>query len=108
MAFSKLLQHEINISRLSDSGGVKKEYLLTLSNVKTFIQPLDEETAALHGLAMGKGWKCFVDPIDIKAGDRIEWTAGGKTFTVKGVSDWGNTTQSKYPHLTVILSEEKE
>ena len=108
MAFSKLMQHEIDISRLSDSGGVKKEYIDFALGVKTFVQPLDDEATAMHGLAMGKGWKCYVDPIGIKAGDRVDWVAGGKVFTVIGVSDWGDTTQSKYPHQKVIMSEEKQ
>jgi len=105
MAFSKLLQHEVNIYRLTSGVGVQKTYQLVAGNVKAFVQPLTAEQNALHGLAMGKGFKCFIDPIGAQAGDKVVFTAANEEYRVQGVEEYA-FTQVKNPHEMLIMVQE--
>lgn len=104
MSISRMLKHTIDISRLTAGVGVQKSYQQVDTAVPANVQPMTEEQTALHGLAMGKGWKCFVDTgVTVEAGDKIEWLT--KNFRVTGVSEWQNA-MSQNAHTMFIMVEE--
>lgn len=104
MALTNMLKHTISISRLTAGAGIQKSYTVLNASVLANVQPLTEEQTALHGLAMGKGWKCFVLPTaSVEAGDKIVWLA--KNFRVTGVSEWQNAV-SQNAHIMFIMVQE--
>lgn len=105
MAFSKLLSQTATISRLQSGVGVQKTYQLVAGGVKCAIQPLTAEQTALHGLAMGKGYKIFTDPIGLQAGDKVIDDATSEEFRITGVETYA-FTNVKIPHEMAVMVKE--
>lgn len=103
MSFSALLKDTITVSRLTAGVGVQKTYVDVATNIKAFVQPLTAEQTALHGLAMGKGYKCFIDPIGAQAGDKVMF--GNQEYRVQGVEDY-SFAPSKNKHELLIMMKE--
>ncbi len=103
MAFSDLLKDTITISRLTAGVGVQKTYQAVATNIKAFVQPLTAEQNSLHGMAMGKGYKCFIDPIGAQAGDKVVF--GSEEFRVQGVEDY-SFAPADNPHELLIMMKE--
>ena len=104
MAFTNLLIHTITTKRLTTSTGIKSNYT-EVGPFKCFIQPLDDQQTALHGLAMGKAFKCFTDPnLDILASDKVT-DQDGVEYTVQGVK---NRSYGTFAHNEIILVNEDD
>lgn len=104
MAFSDLLQDTITVSRLTAGVGVQKTYTAVASNIKAFVQPLTAEQNALHGLAMGKGYKCFIDVIGAQAGDKVIF--GSEEYRVQGVEDYSFAPTDKKHEMLIMIKED--
>lgn len=105
MAFSRLLKQTASISRLQSGVGVQKTYVLVAGNIKCSIQPMTAEQNALHGLAMGKGYKMFYDAVAVQAGDKVIDDATGEEFRVQGVESY-LTMGTGLPHESAVLAKE--
>ncbi len=103
MPFSRLLKDNVTISRLTAGTGVQKTYVTFASNIKSMVQPLGAEQSALHGLAMGKGYKMFVDVQGVEAGDKVVF--GTQEFRVLGSQDY-NFAGSKRKHQMLVMTKE--
>lgn len=61
----------------------------TLATVDAYIYPLSQSEAfRKYGKAVTNLWQAFVDPTDVKAQDRVEYS--GHTFEITGVVNLGN------------------
>lgn len=104
MSFTKLLKDTVTISRLTVGVGVQKTYVAYATSVKAFVQPLGAEQSALHGHAMGKAYKMYIDVIGIEAGDKVIF--GNQDYRVQGVEDFNFTVTTRKYQLAIMTKED--
>lgn len=81
--FTLMLEQTMTVKRLATTTGVKRVYG-TLGPYPCLLQPLDDKTTDLHGLAMGHGYKLFSDvDTDVKEGDEV--IVNSLTLKVSGI-----------------------
>jgi hypothetical protein len=102
--FTNLLKHTVTISRLTAGVGVQKTYTIVASALPAFIQPLNAQQSSLHGHAMGKSYKIFIDPIGVEAGDKIIDIVSNEQYRVQGVEDYDF---GSWKHQMAIIVKEE-
>lgn len=99
--FTRMLEQSMSVRRLQASTGIKRVYG-TLGPYPCLLQPLDDKSTDLHGLAMGHGYKLFSDlDADVKEGDEV--IVNGLTLKVSGIKvfNFGD-----YQHKEMIVYTE--
>lgn len=81
--FTRMLEQSLTVRRLQATTGIKRVYG-TLGPYPCLLQPLDDQSTDLHGLAMGHAYKLFTDvDADVKEGDEV--TVDNLTLKVSGI-----------------------
>lgn len=99
--FTQMLEQSMTVKRLQASTGIKRVYA-TLGPFPCLLQPLDDQKAALHGLAMGNAYQLYCDvDANVKDGDQV--TVGTQTLKVSGtkVYNFGD-----YQHKELLVYTE--
>jgi hypothetical protein len=99
--FTRMLEQSMTVRRLSTTTGIKRVYG-TLGPYACLLQPLDDKTTDLHGLAMGHGYKLFSDlEADVKEGDEV--VVNGMKLKVSGIKVYNF---GDYQHKEMIVYTE--
>lgn len=103
MLFTGLLEQTVEVKRLTVTSGTKRAYT-TVGTYPCLLQPMGAEQTVLHGLAMGRAFKCFVDiSADILPSDSA--TINGKTYKVSGIKPYNFGV---HQHYELVLDLEDE
>lgn len=99
-----LTTKQIVITRLTTVSGNKRAYLTTTACMAE-IQPLSLEKTNLINGAMGKTFKCFIDPsVTVQEADMFREVSNGNLYKVKtgGVS---RRTFGSVDFITIIMEQ---
>lgn len=103
-SLTNLRNKQVVITRLTTISGNKQAYATTTATYVE-IQVLSPEKTNLYNGAMGKTFRCYLDPSeDIIEGDKLRETSNGHLYKVKtgGVS---RRTQGSIDYISVIMEQ---
>jgi hypothetical protein len=86
--FAGYLPHSATISRLAvDAGANTQSYQVIADAVPCFLQPMETQESVMVGLAVGQGFRCYLDiSADIKPSDKV--VIDGEEFRVNGLNNY--------------------
>lgn len=103
-ALLNLTNKEIIITRLTTVSGNKRAYATVTADFAE-IQLLSPEKTNLYNGAMGKTFKCYVDPsVDIREADMLREVSNGNLYKVKtgGVT---RRSQGSIDYFQIVMEQ---